>query len=183
MVSCSQTVIIIELTCPAEEGIEAAQTRKKARYEGLLVECRENSWSPSLFTVEVGARGFVCRSLHRCLSSLGVIPKTKKALCKVVSLIVAKCSLAILQSHSSHVWDKNRVRLSADLWQPRPPLHSIRLIPYAPSPDGEKQGVGLADAEEDVKEEGPIINTPESDDEVHGADLADSEDEKEERGY
>ena len=162
-------VLIIELTCPAEEGIEAAQIRKEGRYAGLVVDCRDSSWSPSLFTIEIGARGFVCRSLHRCLSALGVTSKTKKALCKTVSLIAAKCSLTIFQSHTSHVWDKNRVRLSADLWQPRPPLHSIRLITNAPTPDGETHGVDLANAgrisedEEDVQEE--------------------SEDEKSERGH
>ena len=51
-------VILIELTCPAEEGIQDAASRKVARYAGLCGECERLGWSVSMATVEVGARGY-----------------------------------------------------------------------------------------------------------------------------
>ena len=46
--SMARTVIIIELTCPAEEGIQAAAIRKESRYAGLLTQIEETkSWSGS----------------------------------------------------------------------------------------------------------------------------------------
>ena len=58
----SRTVILLELTCCAEEGVSAAQTRKEARYEELLEEIRGKTWTARLLTVEVGACGLVGRS-------------------------------------------------------------------------------------------------------------------------
>ena len=56
-------VILIELTCPAEENVVDAQNRKMVRYENLVAECqRTKIWTAHLFTVEIGARGFVVHS-------------------------------------------------------------------------------------------------------------------------
>ena len=43
--SLTRTVILLELTCPAEEGIEAAQIRKEARYAGLMADITEQGWT------------------------------------------------------------------------------------------------------------------------------------------
>ncbi len=37
-----KSVILIELTVPWEEGLEAAYERKKAKYADLVAECRES---------------------------------------------------------------------------------------------------------------------------------------------
>ena len=105
-------VILIELTCPAEEGIEAAHIRKNARYPKLADACRDGHWSPTTFSIEVGARGFVGHSLRRCLSALGVTHSN--ALIKSVAMVGAKCSLAILQSHTNSAWDTHRALLTLD---------------------------------------------------------------------
>lgn len=57
--AASESVLLVELTVPWEEGIEAAQERKKAKYFDLVMECREGGWSVRLCLVEVGTRGFV----------------------------------------------------------------------------------------------------------------------------
>ena len=47
--------IIIELTCAAEEGIEAAHIRKESKYLPLIAEITTNSnWKANLFTIEIG---------------------------------------------------------------------------------------------------------------------------------
>ena len=101
-------VILIELTCPAEEGIENASSRKQLRYADLKVLIRQNGWLPTLFTIEVGVRGFVAKSLRKCLLSLGMKNTEINRLCKSVSLISAKCSYAIYSARESQFWDSNK---------------------------------------------------------------------------
>jgi len=104
-------VILIELTCPAEEGMINAQVYKETRYSQLKSEILERSWSVSLMTIEVGVRGFVGHSLPKCLSVLGFSRSTSNKLCKTVSLVSAKCSYAIYLASNSLTWDGQRVLL------------------------------------------------------------------------
>ena len=103
--------ILIELTCPAEEGMINAQIYKETRYSQLKSEILERSWSVSLMTIEVGVRGFVGHSLPKCLSLLGFSRSTSNKLCKTVSLVSAKCSYAIYLASNSLSWDSQRVLL------------------------------------------------------------------------
>ena len=60
--------IIIELTCPAEEGIENAKLRKETKYLPLISEItRQNKFTVNCMTVEVGVRGFIATSLKNAL--------------------------------------------------------------------------------------------------------------------
>jgi hypothetical protein len=165
-------VILIELTCPAEEGIEAAHIRKDARYLNLAGLCRDCGWSPTTFSVEVGARGFVGHSLRRCLSALGVTQTGE--LYKSVSMVAAKCSLAILQSHTNPAWDTQRALLTPDSWQPR------SLLYIRPKSGGRAPGAaapGPPPLREPCREHKP---TPRSPPPPAGHIIYDSGDEKEE---
>ena len=103
----SRTVILLELTCPAEEGIEAAQIRKEARYAGLMAEITEQKWTPTLLTIEVGARGLVGSRTFRSFVTLGFSVQSANQLCKSLSDIVSRCSYAIYLAHSTPVWSHN----------------------------------------------------------------------------
>ena len=51
----SRVVVLIELTCPAEEGMFNAQLRKETKYTGLLDDINATEvWKPGAFTLEVG---------------------------------------------------------------------------------------------------------------------------------
>jgi hypothetical protein len=50
--STLQKVILLELTCPAEEGIVAARLRKEAKYLPLLEQIKRNKWSVTFLTME-----------------------------------------------------------------------------------------------------------------------------------
>lgn len=65
-------MLLVELTIPAEEGIEAAHGRKKAKYSEPAAECQEASWKTSIYPVEVGCRGYVGLSTTRLLKYVGV---------------------------------------------------------------------------------------------------------------
>ena len=111
-------VVMIELTCPAEEGIEAARERKLGRYTQLKQDIEEVGWTAGLLTVEVGARGYVAYSTERCFRQLGMQKRKVSSLCKSLSRVVARCSYAIYLSRKNKDWDKNR-ELLADADVPR----------------------------------------------------------------
>ena len=103
----SRTVILLELTCCAEEGTENAHVRKEARYADLMSEIVEAKWTPTLLTLEVGARGLVGSRTYRALTKLGFTGKQAKTVCKSVSEIASRCSYAIYLAHSSLNWCHN----------------------------------------------------------------------------
>lgn len=42
------SALLVELTVPWDEGMEAAQERKMVKYSDLVAECREGGWSLKL---------------------------------------------------------------------------------------------------------------------------------------
>jgi len=107
-------VILIELTCCAEEGISSAQLRKETRYLSLKSQIVERNWKTSLLTIEVGVRGFVGSSFVKCLAHLGFSRAVSTTLCKTVSLVAAKCSYTIYLASNSANWDSNRILLGPE---------------------------------------------------------------------
>lgn len=111
----AKQVILIELTCPAEEGFEAAQVRKIARYTDLVTSInrdKRSGWSARQFAIEVGARGYVAFSVPRCLKRFGMASRTISKICNELSNISARCSFAIYLSRESLTWDQNRALLT-----------------------------------------------------------------------
>lgn len=66
-----KTILLVELTVPWEEGMEAANERKRAKYADLVEDCREAGWKATMCPVEVGCRGFVGSSTVRLLHDMG----------------------------------------------------------------------------------------------------------------
>jgi hypothetical protein len=98
-------VVLVELTCCAEEGTEAAQFRKNTRYLPLLTGINEQGvWKAELFTIEVGARGLVAGPTFQVFVKLGFSRQEANQLCQTLSVIVARCSYAIYLSHKNPDW-------------------------------------------------------------------------------
>lgn len=110
----ARKVLLVELTCPAEEGIEAAEIRKVSRYFGLKNACKDRGWSTEILTIEAGARGHVAKSIPRLLKRLGRSSKDINSDCKNISNIVSKCTHTIYLSREVYEWDKNRSLLSLE---------------------------------------------------------------------
>lgn len=106
-------VLLLELTCPAEEGFAAASVRKLARYSELICDIETAGWKAVHRPFEVGARGFVAKSTFSCLSLLGLSSTAKKTLVHAMSNISARCSYMIYLSRSNYVWDRNLSLLRA----------------------------------------------------------------------
>ena len=106
-------VILIELTCPAEEYIEAAAIRKVARYVPLSGLIRDNGWNVSTMTIEVGCRGFVAHSVRMCLKRLGFSNSACTRICRKLSNVVSRCSFAMWLSRNSPTSDVSKDLVSA----------------------------------------------------------------------
>ena len=124
-------VILLELTCPAEEGISAAQLRKETRYAELLRLINEQKvWKAQLLTLEVGARGLVCSKTFHAFRRLGLSAPQAKTLVKSLSEVAVRCSYAIYLAHSSPIWSHNDdLVLSHSLPEPQktpPPIPNGR---------------------------------------------------------
>jgi hypothetical protein len=106
-------VILIELTCPAEEGILAARIRKQARYHKALIPLIETTaWKVELLTIEAGARGFVSYSFRSVLRKIGFPSRTATSICKVVSEVCARCTYAIWLARDTSAWKADRALLA-----------------------------------------------------------------------
>jgi hypothetical protein len=104
-----RAVILLELTVPAEEGLDAAKLRKEAKYTKLLESISEsNYWKPQLLTLEVGARGLVSTRAYRAFTILGFTAVEAKKLCKSVSEVAARCSFAIFLAHKQKTWIRSQ---------------------------------------------------------------------------
>jgi hypothetical protein len=99
----TRKVVILELTCCAEEGIRAAQLRKQVRYHELVENINANNWNAELLTIEIGARGLIGHDTFRAFVRLGLTPQSATTLCKTLSVVVARCSYAICLAQDSKV--------------------------------------------------------------------------------
>eukprot|EP00732_Lithocolla_globosa_P002889 Lithocolla_globosa_v1_NODE_2053_length_2189_cov_36.674321.p2 type:complete len:213 gc:universal NODE_2053_length_2189_cov_36.674321:1519-2157(+) len=95
----TRTVILGELTVPADIGMAAAVTRKQERYDdpkdaySLVKRLRRNDWKASLITIEVGALGSLPKHCLKPFTNLVTSDKAKKN-----ALLLAVSSTALEES-------------------------------------------------------------------------------------
>lgn len=100
-----KTVVVLELTVPAEENVQRRHQQKRHKYESLLMDaCQLNGWKTHLFPVEVGSKGYVAFSMDKALKNLGLTNKQMKTVRRVVSNIALRCSYTIYLSRKNKVW-------------------------------------------------------------------------------
>jgi hypothetical protein len=56
-------IALVKLTCPWDTDAKTAQERKTARYAHLKEELSNQGWDCSLYLIEVGARGYIVKSV------------------------------------------------------------------------------------------------------------------------
>ena len=103
----TKTVIWAELTCPAEENIRLAQSRKNRRYKDLAESVRAMGWTLYDFTIEVGARGCVANSLRHFLKKIGLVHRDRKTTIEDVALVAARASYHIYLASRDPAWVKH----------------------------------------------------------------------------
>jgi hypothetical protein len=101
----SRRVELLELTCPAEEGIEAARDRKEGKYATLITDINNTRcWTANLQTIEIGARGLVACRTFKLFRSFGFEAREANALCRSLSIVASRCSFAIHCAHQLGAW-------------------------------------------------------------------------------
>ncbi|KAJ8356956.1 hypothetical protein SKAU_G00197500 [Synaphobranchus kaupii] len=103
-----KSVLLVKLTVPWEEGVEAAHERKRAKYADLVAECREGRWSARLYPVEVGARGFVGGSTTRLLKDLGLRGRAISKATREIAEEVEKASFWLWLRRRDKTWGAGR---------------------------------------------------------------------------
>ena len=113
-------VILIELTCPCEENMEAWHNVKVNKYMPLKSVIESNGWNVDLFAVEVGVRGYCSRSVLCCFKSLGLRNRTINTTIKQLSKCSMECSFCIWLARNNKAWSSKEIDLS--LKTPEDPL-------------------------------------------------------------
>ena len=106
-------VILIELTCPCEENMEAWHNPKVNKYWPLKSVIEYNDWSVDLFAVEVGARGYFSKSVLCCFKSLGLRNLTINTSIKQISKCSMECSFCIRLARNNKAWSTKEIYISS----------------------------------------------------------------------
>ena len=107
VVWCEERKIVhlVELTCPHEDNVDAAQVRKDERYEALVRECNEDAgWRATHFPVEVGCRGYIGGRLVKWFNFIGVGCRQKNTVVKEIQHTVEKASHWIWLKRNDESW-------------------------------------------------------------------------------
>ena len=96
-----KTVLLLELTVPAEKNVYNAHNRKEKRYAKLAEDIRTNGFTVELFAFEVGTLGYLSQSFMAMISKLGLY---KKELIKYLSDMTLKGSYGIFISRMNPNW-------------------------------------------------------------------------------
>ena len=81
----AKVVVLVELTSPAEENLVKWREVKLTKYEKLAENRGGGMWKVFVFTIEVGARGFVAKRAGYVWRRLGLTEKEGQALSQKIS--------------------------------------------------------------------------------------------------
>ncbi|XP_078682186.1 uncharacterized protein LOC144916736 [Branchiostoma floridae x Branchiostoma belcheri] len=99
-----KAALIIELTIPWEENVQAAFERKKLKYDDLVQQCKQKGWQTRLYPVEVGVRGFVGASFMRLCRDFNIRGKAQTQLTRQVSEEAERSSFVLWLRRKDKAW-------------------------------------------------------------------------------
>lgn len=102
-----KTILLVELTVPWEQGMEAANERKHSKYADLAAECQEAGWRAITSPVEVGCRGFVGSSTVRLLRDIGCTGAGSRKAIKELAEEAEKGSFWLWLRRRDRGWGQN----------------------------------------------------------------------------
>ena len=102
-------LVFCELTCLNEENLLSWQKKKEDKYKRLLSSLNKG-WIGYLFTLEVGAKGFVvANSFYRFSNFLGLSSRESRSLRDSLSRESLRCSYIIWLNRKNKLMDKKRL--------------------------------------------------------------------------
>ena len=97
-------MIIIELTIPTEERFEVSSQLKRTKYEDIKSAAEQKGWKTTIWTVEVGCRGFPAPSIIKLLKEIGYQGRKKKEILRKLSVKAEESSMQIWKSSHFKAW-------------------------------------------------------------------------------
>jgi hypothetical protein len=103
-------IALVKLTCPWDTDAKRVEERKTARYTDLQEELSNQGWDCSLYLIEVGARGYIVKSVKDRLRLLfrAWVPAGHRSgigqMMKNISRISLVCSFSIFLTCNDTVW-------------------------------------------------------------------------------
>ena len=95
---------ILELTVPNEDRIEVSGELKRAKYEPIAHEAKQNGWSVRIWAVEVGCRGFPAVSMSTFFKDLGYKGSGKKRAIERLSKAAEEASHSLWKASHFKEW-------------------------------------------------------------------------------
>ena len=87
-------------------NISTWKIKKRDRYKPLVQETERNGWKAKLFTVEVGARGFVNINSMKLFKLVGLTHKQCHIIRRELSEVAIRCSHFIWLNRNNQEWQK-----------------------------------------------------------------------------
>ena len=88
----TKQVVMIELTVPYENRMEAAQIYKAEKYADLANDLKGEGYRVKVLPVEIGARGFVGTSAYNLMKQLSIEGRKKTRALKAMAEAAERCS-------------------------------------------------------------------------------------------
>ena len=104
----TKKLVVIELTFPWETRCQEALERKYAKYEDLLMDCREAGWQTWNYPVEVVARGFPAAPCWRMMAALGICGNSRKKAVSAMTVAVERASSWLWLRREDGSWKPDR---------------------------------------------------------------------------
>lgn len=99
-----RVVVLVELTVPHEDNIQAAADRKDERYAPLLEELDEAGWKAKHYPVEIGCRGYVGHRTKNWLFSMGMPNKQVTSIINDLQATAEQASHWIWLKRDDQTW-------------------------------------------------------------------------------
>ena len=97
-------VCFIELTSPSEENIYTWKLKKRQKYIDLVEEAKNNGFTATCRTIEIGARGFISQSSMNVFTLFGCSYKKKDTIRRELSKTAIRCSHFIWINRENPSW-------------------------------------------------------------------------------
>jgi len=109
----SKKCIILELTSPLEENIQAWHSKKTEKYMSEIAAQCNPGWTIDVLAVEVGAKGWIPPSFFRAFKKLGFPSARTTKLTDDCSILARKCSYLIWINRFNKQFEPWRICMSS----------------------------------------------------------------------
>ena len=98
-------LIIIELTVPTEDRFQISSELRQTKYKGdIKIAAEKKGWRTTIWTVEVGCRGFPAPSIMKLLKEIGFQGRKKKEILRKLGGKAEESSMQIWKTSYFKAW-------------------------------------------------------------------------------